>query len=353
MVPRRYVVEREQAITYLQFGAASDIEINVDNTINPSFVDPSNITLQMHGTSYISDTSFDPNKLVSSDNFGISPANTTLHVVTRINTLGMVNARVGTLSVVGETNFEFVNAMDLNQNKMAAVRTSLEITNEDPIVGDVSLPDAIELKRRILDTFATQGRAVTVKDYESMVYSMPTTFGAIKRCRVLRDHDSMKRNLNMYIISEDTNELLIEANDTLKENLKTWLLKNKMINDTVDILDAKIINLGIDFEAVGRVDMSKYEINVAASSALKAHFERHPEIGEYFSITDIYQVLKNVEGVVDVTNVNVTLKRGGNYSDVKFDLDANVSPDGRYINIPKNCITEIRNLNDDIKGVIK
>ena len=37
----------------------------------------------------------------------------------------------------------------------------------------------------------------------------------------------------------------------IKENLKTWLNRHRMVNDTVDVLDARIINFGINFEVLG------------------------------------------------------------------------------------------------------
>ena len=126
-----------------------------------------------------------------------------------------------------------------------------------------------------------------------------------------------------------------------------------MVNDTIDILDAKVINLAVDFEAIGRQDMEKFEILQKANTALKQHLKRHPSIGEPFFITDIYKVLKNIDGIVDVTNVNISLKAGGNYSDIRFNVRSNTSPDGRYIEIPKNCIWEVRYLKRDINGVIR
>ena len=353
MVPRRFTVERDRINTFLQFGGGSDIEVDNKNVVRPSVVDPASVVLRRHGAPHISDASFDPYKLISSDEFGIAPSNTFLTVEMRVNTAADVNARVGTVDKVKAALFEFKNPKALNQNDLAAVQSSIEITNEEPIVGDVTLPDGVELKRRILDVFSTQNRAVTAKDYESMAYSMPPQFGALKRCRVIRDHDSMKRNLNMYVISEDSRQLLVPTNDTIKQNLKTWLTKNKMVNDTIDILDAKIINVAVDFEAVGRIDMPKYDVLTSAMQALREHFIRYPEIGEPFWITDVYKVLKSVEGIVDVTNVNVYLKAGGNYSDVRFSVEENMSADGRYIEIPKNCIAEIKFLKEDIKGVIK
>ena len=37
------------------------------------------------------------------------------------------------------------------------------------------------------------------------------------------------------------------SNNTIKNNLKTWLNQYKMLNDTIDILDPYIINIGINF----------------------------------------------------------------------------------------------------------
>ena len=352
MVPRRYVVEREKNTTYLQFGGGSDLEFDSDNTINPSVVDPSNIVLQKHGAPHISDSSFDPYKLIESDEFGIAPSNTTLRVTMRINTRDNVNASVGSLNEVQEANFEFKN-LTLDSSKLSNIQNSLEITNEEPIVGDVTLPDSVELKRRILDSFATQNRAVTIKDYEALAYAMPSEFGALKRCKIIRDHGSMKRNLNMYVISEDEYGYLEESNTAIKNNLKTWLTKNKMISDTIDILDTKIVNLAIHYEAIGRSDISKFEALEAANAALRTHFDRFPEIGEPFWITDIYKVLKDIDGIVDVSNVNITSKYGVDYSGVNLDIAQNTSADGRYIEIPRNCIVEIKYLDLDINGVIK
>jgi len=352
-VPRRFVSEREDSKTYLQFGGGSDLEFDSNNVINASVVDASKVVLNRHGSTHISDTSFDPNKLVSSDEFGIAPSNTTLTVSMRINTVNDVNSAAGSLSEVTEANFEFTDTTSLNANTRDEVTGSIEVTNEEPITGDVSLPSGVELKRRVLDTFATQNRAVTARDYESTAYTMPVKFGSIKRCRVIRDSDSFKRNLNMYILSEGDEQELTETNTTIKQNLKTWILNSKMVNDTIDILDAKIINLAIDYEIVGRSDMSKYEVLEESKSALRKHFARHPDIGEPFWITDVYKVLKDVDGVLDVTNVDVSLKSGGLYSGTMFSVGDNISSDGRYVNIPKNCIAEVKFLKDDIKGVIK
>jgi hypothetical protein len=76
-------------------------------------------------------------------------------------------------------------------------------------------------------------------------------------------------------------------------------------------------------------------------------------IGEALYISDIYSVLKDVDGVLDVTKVKIFNKTGGNYAETVFDVNTNVSPDGSYLIAPKNCIFEIKFPKVDIKGKIR
>lgn len=351
VVPRRFIKSRNVRTTEITFGASSDSEIPED-----LLAEPQTSILDIHGKNYIQDTTFDPTRLIQSDKFGVAPSNTTLTITYRVNTVQNVNLRIGQLTSVNEYNMEFNDVVSLDPAKVTEVVNSLEADNEEPILGDINIPDSDELRHRIRDVFATQNRAVTQQDYESFVYQMPPRFGSVKRCRIMRDNDSLKRNLNLYVISESQTGTLTEANDVMKNNVKTWLQKNKMINDTIDILDARVINLSIDFVAVGSLDKTKFEVLAAAYEKLQQRFRRLPDIGEPFFITDIYKELRNVEGILDVTDVKITKKNGdiGDrvYSDVSFNLDKMTSADGRYIEMPKNVIYEIRYPEFDIKGVI-
>ena len=84
-----------------------------------------------------------------------------------------------------------------------------------------------------------KNRAVTANDYEALIYRMPAKFGQVKRAKIVRDQDSFKRNLNLYVVSEDNNQKLIPSSQILKNNLKTWLNNYRMINDTIDVLDQR------------------------------------------------------------------------------------------------------------------
>jgi hypothetical protein len=347
IVARRFVIDREKSKTFIQFGYGSDSELK-----NLSIADPANLVLQRHGKSYITDVSVDPGKLTQTDKFGIAPSNTTLTVIYRQNTSDGVNASSNSLTKTVNPSFRFTNTTDLTTELKNFVMSSLEITNEEPITGDITLPNTTEVKRRITDTFAAQNRAVTKNDYRAIVYAMPGEFGAIKRCTIVQDPDSFKRNLNMYLISENTDGTLIPTNSVIKENLKTWLNRYKMINDTVDILDAKIVNLGIDFEILTAQESNKFETLNAALRALRRAYENHYEISEPFSIAEIYRVLNTVPGVADTLNVRVYKKAGGVYASNRFNVTANLTPQGRQILAPENVIFEVKFPNADIKGTV-
>jgi len=347
IVPRRFVVEQGRTDTFLQFGHGSEEELLVDTQI-----DPNRVVLNMHGRNHVTDESFDPNKLLQTEKFGVAPSNTTLRIVYRANTAGSANVSAEALTKIVSPQFKFRESENLVRRLKSSVITSMEVTNENPIVGSVSLPTSEELKRRIFDTFSSQNRAVTKQDYISLCYSMPSKFGAIKRANIVQDNDSFKRNLNMYVISEAADESLVQSNMTLKNNLKIWLNRYKMMNDSVDILDARIVNIGINFVIVPEREKNKFDILATASAVLRSKMATVGDIGSPFYITDIYKILNDVDGVVDVVDVRVERKVGSNYSTTFFNISDNTSFDRRYIMVPEDTILEVKFPSTDIQGAI-
>jgi hypothetical protein len=292
--------------------------------------------------------------LLETDKFGIVPSNTTLTIIYRSNTTGDVNVAANALINVDAPNIEFEDPTSLNLDSIQDVISSLEVNNEEPIVGDTSLPTVEELKQRIYNVYASQNRAVTALDYKSLCYSMPPRFGSIKRVNVIKDPGSFRRNLNAYVISEDEDGKLIQSNTTIKNNLKQWLNQGRMINDTVDILDAKIINIGIDIEIVTALGSNSYDVLNNVVLEVSAIYSKTFDIGEPLYISDIYSIANKVDGVVDTISVRIYQKDGTGYSsDINFNVNDNLSSDGRYIIVPENAILEIKNPDIDIKGSIR
>jgi hypothetical protein len=348
MVPRRFVVEQDGSSVYIQFGYGSDSEVTTD-----SIAEPSQMVFNMSARSFIEETSFDPSKMLDTDKFGIAPSDTTLTITYRVNNSRNVNAASNTVNSVISPITEFPVSQTLSQSTVNAVVRSIECNNESPVVGGLSRPSMEEIRRRAIDHFATQNRAVTQQDYESIAYSMPPQFGAIKRCKITKDSDSFKRNLNMYVLAENRNQTLTLASGVLKDNLKTWLGKYKMIHDTIDIIDGRVINFGINYGIIADPNFNKFEVLEACNSALIGLYQYPGYFGEFLYITDVYSVLNKIDGVVDTYDVSFIQKQGGVYSDTTYNFDKNMSADGRYLIVPDNVCMELKYGTKDIQGAIK
>lgn len=347
-VPRRFVVERTSLDTYLQFGHGTNNSENEDIEI----ADPSNVILKKSSKNYMPETSFDPSRLIYSNRFGVVPYNTSLTIVARTNEREGVSIGTNTLNNVTSAIFDFDDLINLDQETVNLIRNSLEVNNEEPIIGEANILGTEQIKTLAYSSYSSQNRAVTKEDYKSLIYRMPKKYGSIKRANVVRDQNSFKRNLNIYILSTGEDGKLTSAPETLKENLKIWINDNKMVNDTIDILDGKVLNLGIEFSII--VDHTE-DSDVTLSKALqnlKNAFRTEPNMGESFFMTDVYKALRNTSGVLDVVDVNVFIKSGPAYSNLSIDLEKQKSVDGRYFEMPDNVVYEIKYPNIDIKGVV-
>lgn len=345
IVPRRFVVEQDQNGTYIQFGYGTDEELTTTD-----IADPSQISLKMSGKPFVTDSAFDPTKLLDTNTLGVAPANTTLTVLFYQNSADSVNVARGELNSVSFTNMVFPNSDGTTLSTEATVRSSLEVANDQAIVGNTALPSSEEIRYRTYAAKAAQMRAVTKNDYEGYIYMMPPGFGSIKRASVVNDPSSTNRRLSIYVVSEDENGNLINSNSTIKNNVKSWLNKSKMLNDNIDIYDARILNIGFDYEIIVHPTRDKMEVLNEVNQKLSREMSNKMYIGEPFYLTNVYNIINKVDGVVDVTKVTPNLKETSEYNTAAVSLREMLSKDGTYLKAPRNVIFEIKFFNRDIRG---
>ncbi len=347
IVPRRFVRRRLGGTTEITFGYGSDSQLNT-----PSLAEARDLVLDLHSKTYVTDKAMDPTILIKGDKFGVGPSNTTLTVTYRANTKQNSNATAGSVTSVSSAEFQFASPDTLISTTAATVRGSLEVSNPLPIQGDVSAPTSRELRELISGAHSAQNRAVTAEDFKTLVLSMPAKFGGIKRCAVIQDVDSNLRNINIYVINQNNAGTFEATNTILKENIKTWLNTKRMINDSIDILDAKVVNLGIRFAAIVNNDENKSVIFSRIQGRMNDYFNEKLDIGESFSITDLYSLINRTRGVVDATFVQVLQQTGPGYATTKFNVKNNTTPDGRMVIAPKNVVFEVKFPQRDIKGTL-
>tara|TARA_R110000851_G_scaffold85984_2_gene186782 strand:+ start:330 stop:2129 length:1800 start_codon:yes stop_codon:yes gene_type:complete len=344
---RRFTLVQDDTGTYLQFGFGSE-----DSTANGT-VDPSAVALKMHGKNYITSKSFDPTRLMSTDRLGVSPYNTILKIVYRANSPATTNIGANKISSVLNKTFVFTDPTILVTASRQSVENSIEVNNDKPITSATNDLSVEEIKVRAKAHYATQNRAVTKEDYESLVYNMPTQFGAIKRANILNDPSSTNRRLSLYLISEDNNGYLAMANDITKNNVKNWLNRFKSLNDVIEIIDPRVINFGVEFSVVIDQRFSSDSVVFECTQALQDYFSEVFYIGEPIYLTKIYDKLNRVDGVDDTRRVIISNKTGGAYSGLSLSFDKILSKDGTFIKTPKNAIMELKFPNLDIKGTAK
>jgi hypothetical protein len=341
---RRFAVVQDETGTYLQFGYGSDEEGNLND-----ISDPSSVVLKFSGKNYLTDSAFDPNELLKTDKFGIAPSNTTLRVVYGSNNTTNVSAGVGQLNEVSSVSLEFPNSQ-VDAVTRSVIQQSLEVSNDAAIAVNTSLPTSDEMRYRAHASFAAQNRIVTRNDYEIYCYQMPPQFGSVKRASIVNDPGGTNRRLALYIVSENSTGNLTSTNDTIKMNLKTWLQKSKMINDGIDIYDAKIVNFGFSYEFVVDPNYNSLSVMADVDANLRTLLAEKFYVGEPFMINQVYSTINKTKGVVDTVVVTPEIKSGGSYSTESVDIEDIMSEDGTYIRTPSNVVLEIRSLDDDIKG---
>lgn len=349
VVPRRFVIEQDSTGTYIVFGHGSDEETS--NTLNVA--DPASAAIKLNGKNYITNRSFDPTRLLDTNKLGVAPANTTLTIVYGANNSDDVNVPTDSLNSIKELSYEFPDSSLVNTVEVSFVLSTLEVTNDKRIIGNTPSPSPDEIRIRSFGAQASQNRAVTREDYESYVYLMPPKFGSIKRAGIINDPSSSNRKLSLYLISTDNNGSLSLSNDTLKSNVKVWLNSNKMLNDSIDIYDPYIINVGFTFYVSVESTYDKQVVLNTCFDTLNNIFSDKMYIGEPFYISKIYKELNKLDGVIDVQNVIFNIKNSANYASSPISLDELVSSDGTFLKTPKNAIIEIKFPKLDIKGIAR
>jgi len=127
-VPRRFIVEKTEEDTFLQFGEGSDTDEIIENDVS---LDPSNVALKIHAKDYVSQASFDPNILVKNNSMGISPSNTTVTVIYRTNMSDTINVGVGSLANVVSLEMEYEDPATLSATELLNIKKSWNVLKQE------------------------------------------------------------------------------------------------------------------------------------------------------------------------------------------------------------------------------
>lgn len=222
----------------------------------------------------------------------------------------------GTQSNVGEGVLTTLGAFQLRvqgsrQDFNQQVQRSLTANNPIPAIGGNEGLSTEEVRNLVAYNFSSQYRAVTVNDYLFKVQTMPGSYGTAFRANAFRENNKVA----IPILSLDSGgKLSNTSNSLLKENIAEYLSDFRMVNDYVEIRDGRIFNLAFDFDLF--VDESNQN-NIANTviNTISDYFDvRNNRMNEDVFLTPLIEMVNNVQGVINVLNITVYNKVGGEYS---------------------------------------
>lgn len=235
--------------------------------------------------------------------------NTTLYVRYRVGGGSASNIGANTINSVGNIEM-IINGPNNSNNEFT--RSSIRVNNPVPAFGGGNEPTIDEVRWMTKYNFASQNRAVTIKDYLATVFKMPGKFGVPFRMQV-----SEKQNkIEFAILGLDSNgKLNNSSTNTLKENMASWLAEYRMINDYVLIRDGKIINLSFEIDLYTDKAFNQGEIVNNTINTVKNYFDINKwQMGQNIYLAQLVEAVNNVAGVLNVVDIKVYNKVNGNYS---------------------------------------
>ena len=158
--------------------------------------------------------------------------------------------------------------------------------------------------------------------------------------------------LDLFVLTYDANGNLRTASPLMKQNLQTYLAEYRMINDSVKIKDAFIINIEVIFDIIVLPNFNNNETITKCITSLTNFFAvDNWQINQPILLNNLYILLDKVEGVQTVKNITVNNLSGVSlgYSDYAYDIPGATVNDVVYPSIDP-MIFEIKYPNTDIKG---
>ena len=370
-VPKRFITkfEDESNLT-IQFGAG--ISSNADEEIIPN---PDNVGSALYTANASLDQGIDPSNFLYTKTYGVAPSNTTLTVEYFVGNGIKDNVPAKDLINITGRVFENDNTLNLNQDTLRFAQNSLAVTNPTPAVGGRSKETDDEIRNNAMAYFAAQNRTVSREDYIMRCYALPPQFGSVAKAYILQDYQIENKKvdgsvvsteipnplaLNLYTLGYDNNKKLTQLNNATKTNLKTYISYYRMLTDAVNIKDAFIVNIAIQFDIIVLPDANSNETLLRCIAALKDYFNiDNWSINQPITLSQIYVLLDGIQGVQTVPRpdaqgvggLQITNKYNGNYSPNKYSI--NTATKMGVIYPPKDSsIFEVKFPNLDIKGKV-
>lgn len=345
--PRRFVTETNLTtlMTTMRFGSG-----DASSSDSDAIPDPSDLSLPLYGKDNFTRFSLDPKSLLDTSTLGIAPRNTTLTVTYKHGGGLEHNLKSNTITSIETLDFEFPES--ITNSVATSVKTSVTVTNKTHAAGGEDAPTIDELKEKIPLFRNSQSRIVTKSDLLARLYTLPSEFGRIYRAGI-RSNPNNPMASQLFIISRDSDTNLIISPDSLKKNLVKYINEFRLISDAIDILDAQVVNVGVEFQITVDPAFVKDVVLQEIIDDLIGYMDiSNFQIDQPILMSDLTNIAFNVEGVLNVNNVRIKNivgdQKGREYSDVSHNIT--LSTKNGILFPPPGGIFELKFGDIDING---
>jgi len=335
----------------IQFGSGTALD--TDEEIIPN---PNNVGIGLPFEKNKLTTAYSPDNFLFTKTYGIAPSNTTLTV--RYLTGGGVESNVPANSLTQlNSTVTFLNS-NLPTVTANYILNSLAVTNPQAADGGGDGDTIEEIRQNSSANFSSQLRNVTQNDYLVRALSMPAKYGVISKAYIEPTKaqsisaGESQSVLDLYVLSYNVTNQLTTASPALKQNLTTYLSQYRMVNDSVNIKDGFIINIGVNFDIIILPEYNSNEVLTKCVLALQDYFAIDKwQINQPIILRNIYILLDRIEGVQTVKNIEITNLVGENlgYSKYAYDIQGATQGNVIYPSLDPS-IFEVKFPNQDIQG---
>jgi hypothetical protein len=247
-----------------------------------------------------------------SNNFALGStlkANTTMFVQYRIGGGSTSNLGVNVITQIGTVSF-FVNGPSESVNNN--VVNSLRCINVTAAIGGAPAPTTEEVRNYVSFNFAAQNRAVTVNDYESIIRTMPSQYGAPAKVSITEENNKIKIKMLSY---DDSGKLTEIISNTLKSNVANYLSNYRMINDYISVETANVIDLSLTIDVVLDSTQNQGVVISSIINLVSDYFDpANMQMGQNVNVSEIRRLIQSENGVLSISDILVFNRIGGQYS---------------------------------------
>ena len=265
-------------------------------------------------------------KMINNDSLGVLPkAGMTMFVKYRVGGGVETNVAEGAINTISSYDVSIgCNGQSVDASMADAVRRSLSVNNVTPSLSGKDMPSETEVRNLIKYSNGAQNRCVTVKDYYERILKMPPKYGTPFRVGVQEENNKIRINTLGIDAEKHLNGMLP---DFLVKNMVNYLSGYKMINDFVEIMPGKVINISIEADVYIAKDYNTTNVikNVISTISEYMDIERH-QMGEDIYIGDIIKEVMKIDGVLNVKEIRVYNEIGPDYSSTQTTLPEYVTP---------------------------